>query len=183
MNSQINSLVADSVRQGCRQLDGYLQDLITSAKSSFHDSLDQWSRDLLQIADAKILAELPINTQKFAESLSSRYLACLDDFTNRARIISFQILDEFEERARKLGTLEIEPLINTQIEAVILKELQKAQQILIEEREETSRLHDSIRKALRLTIGRSSLTVTSTASSFESQLIADDCTSSGSSRT
>jgi len=142
MNAKINSLVADSVRQGCRQLDGYLQDLIVSTKKELRDSVASMAQEGLAAA-----------TQSTTDDLTAKITQCLDEFTARANRISLQILDDFETQARCLGKSDIEPLINARIEAVVLKELQKAQQILIEEREETVRMHNNIRKAMQL--GRS----------------------------
>lgn len=141
MNAKINSLVADSVRQGCRQLDGYLQDLVVSTKRELRDSV-------LSIVQKLVSDTVAATVQGTADELTAKATQCLDEFSTRAKSLSLQILDDFENHASRLSKLEIEPLINAQIEAVVLKELQKAQQILIEEREETVRMHSSIRQAM-----------------------------------
>ena len=149
MNAKINSLVADSVRQGCRQLDGYLQDLIVSTKRELRDSVVSIvAIDGTKLALATLGPAVATTIQATTDDLAARVTLCLDEFSTSARAISLQILDDFENQARCLSKFEIEPLINAQIEAVVLKELQKAQQILIEEREETVRIHNKIRKAM-----------------------------------
>lgn len=150
MNAKINNLVADSVRQGCRQLDGYLQDLIVSSKKDLRDSVTSiLATDGTKLALALLGPTVAALNQATTDDLAARVTQCLDEFSLSARAISLQILDDFENQARRLGQFEIEPLINAQIEAVVLKELQKAQQILIEEREETIRMHNNIRKAMQ----------------------------------
>ena len=112
MASDAKSTVAEAVRQGCRQLDGYLEEIVAQARSEIHEMVAEMVR--YQTLLVPPVSAVPVPVQLFAAP----------DNEEQIRQHCDQALED------------LEPRVKARIEKVLLEEIQRAQQLIRDERDE-----------------------------------------------
>jgi len=110
MASDAKSTVAEAVRQGCRQLDGYLEEIVAQARSEIHEMVAEMVR--YQTLLVPPVSAVPVQ------------LLVAPDNEEQIRQHCDQALED------------LEPRVKARIEKVLLEEIQRAQQLIRDERDE-----------------------------------------------
>jgi len=114
MASDAKSTVAEAVRQGCRQLDGYLEEIVAQARSEIHEMVAEMVRYQTLLVPPVSAVPVPVPVP----------LSIAPDNEDQIRQHCDQALED------------LEPRVKARIEKVLLEEIQRAQQLLRDERDE-----------------------------------------------